>query len=155
MRVVSQGPVIKLGQPGNAALDAGAYGRGPEHATLPKLHFALTALCHESLRLCLRGARKEKKLVKIALTSQFGFARRQTRVLNKLASRKRAQSHDGHFHIPRKSFHCIGGSRQGFCEWDASKPAQTHRCNLACARVAGIRAQMKIAFGEVNATSVL
>jgi hypothetical protein len=67
MGVVSQRPIIKLGQRRNAALNACANSGRPQYTVLPEFHSAFVALRKEVFHLRIRRARKEEQLVKIAL----------------------------------------------------------------------------------------
>jgi len=102
MGMVSERPVIKLGQRANAALNARPNCRRPEHSMLAKLRSAFTALGKKLLHLCVRCAGKEKQLVKVALPRQLCLPHRQARVLHEFPKRKRAQRHYGDACLLRK-----------------------------------------------------
>ena len=67
MSVVSQRPVVELGQGTNTTLVARANGGRPQHTVLSKLHSAFTTLGKEVLHLRIRRAHKEERLIKITL----------------------------------------------------------------------------------------
>src|SRR5258708_13391039 len=105
--------VEKLGKLTDAVLDARADGSGPENAVLAELQFATASLCQEPLHL-IRGASKEKDIVKVALPGKFGLSLWQTYVLREFAGREGAQSHNRHAGIVGQGFPGIATPPQGF-----------------------------------------
>jgi len=80
--VVTERPVVELRKIADATLDAGADGGGPENAVLAELQVAIAPLSQEPPDFFIRGAGKEKNVVKVALPGKFGLLLRQARVLH-------------------------------------------------------------------------
>ncbi len=72
--MVTERPVVELRKLTDAALDAGADGSGPKNAMLAELQVPTVALRQELLDLFIRGASKEKDIVKVALPGKFGLS---------------------------------------------------------------------------------
>ena len=109
--MVTECPVVKLRKLTDAALDAGADGSGPENAVLAELQFATSSLCQEILHLLIRGASKEKDIVKVALPGKFGLSLWETYVLHEFAGREGAQSYNRHAGIVGQGLQGIGSRR--------------------------------------------
>ncbi len=86
--MVTECPVVKLRKLTDAALDAWADGGGPENAVLAELQVATASLCQEFLHLFIRGASKEKDVVKVALAGKFSLSLWQTYVLYEFSGRE-------------------------------------------------------------------
>jgi len=86
--MVTERPVVELRKLTDATLDAGPDGGGPENAVLTELQVAIAPLCQEPTDFFIRGAGKEKDVVKVALPGKFGLLLRQARVLHELAGRE-------------------------------------------------------------------
>ena len=108
--MVTECPVVKLRKLTDAVLDARADGSGPENAVLAELQFATASLCQEPLHL-IRGASKEKDIVKVALPGKFGLSLWQTYVLHEFAGREGAQSYNRHAGIVGQGLQGIGSCR--------------------------------------------
>src|SRR5258708_26710067 len=135
--------VEKLGKLTDAVRGAGADGSGPESAVLGELQFATASLCQEPLHL-IRGASKEKDIVKVALPGKFGLSLWQTYVLHEFAGGEGAQSHNRHAGIVGQGLQGIGSRRQGFCDRDTRKPPEQHGCGLLDALRSEGRAQVEL-----------
>src|SRR6266849_6076496 len=128
--MVAECAVVKFRKFSDTVLDAGADGSGPENAVLSKLQAPVASLCQEFLDLFMRGAGKEKNIVKVALPGKFGLSLWQTHVLHKFAGREGAQSYNRHAGILGKGLQSISRRRQGFRDGNAREAPQSHRCGL-------------------------
>jgi len=86
--MVTERPVVELRKLTDATLDARADGGGPENTVLAELQVAIPSLCQEPPDFFIRGAGKEKDIVKVALPGEFGLLLWQARVLHELAGRE-------------------------------------------------------------------
>src|SRR5260370_26664350 len=117
--MVTECPVVKLRKFSDAALDTGADGSRPQNALLAKSQVPVASLCQEFLDLRIRGAGKEKNIVKVALPGKFSLSLWQTHVLREFAGREGAQSYNRHAGIMGKRLQGISRCGQGFCNGNA------------------------------------
>jgi hypothetical protein len=80
--MLTQSPVVELGEIPDALLRAGTDRGGPENTVLAELQFAILGFCEKPLDILVRDTRKEENLVKITLPRQFGLTLREARVLD-------------------------------------------------------------------------
>ena len=92
--MLTERPIVELGEILNALLGAGADRGGPKNAVLAKLQFAILGFREKPLNILVRDTRKEEYLVKIALPCQLGFALREAGILYQFAEGERAQRYD-------------------------------------------------------------
>src|SRR5216684_4567421 len=112
--MVTERAVVKFRKFSDTILDAGADGSRPENTVPAKLQVPVASLCQEFLDLFIRGASKEKNIVKVPLPGKFGLSLWQTHVLDEFAGREGAQSYNGHAGVIGKGLQGIRRSRQGF-----------------------------------------
>src|SRR5216684_7077396 len=147
--MVTECPVVKLRKFSDAALGTGADCSRPENALLAKLQVPVASLCQEFLDLFIRGASKEKNIVKVPLPGKFGLSLWQTHILHEFAGREGAQSYNRHAGILGKGLQSISRRRQGFRDGNAREAPQSHRCGLPGATGVGVGPQMEIALWKI------
>jgi len=154
MGMIAEGPVVKLRKRADAPLDAGADGCGPQNAVLAELQAAIASLSKKSLDLFVRGARKEKYVVKVALPGKFSFPLRQAGVLHEFARRERAQGHHGHAGILGERLQGFSGRRKKLRDGNAGKAAKAQGRGFLGPRGLGRGPQVEIVFRQVNPAAV-
>src|ERR1700730_5163032 len=111
--MLTQSPVVKLGEIPDAVLRVCADRGGPENTVLAEVQFAILGFCEKPLDILVRDARKEENLVKITLPRQFGLPFREARVLDQFAEGEGTQRHNRDSSVRRESFEGLRGCRQG------------------------------------------
>jgi hypothetical protein len=89
--VITQRPIVQLGQIADAFLHAGTDGERPQHSVLAQRQFAQFGFGDKAPDVFVRGAGEKEKLIEIALAGHFRIPRRQPGILYQLARRKAAQ----------------------------------------------------------------
>src|SRR6267143_6601994 len=152
--MVTERPVVELGEFMDATPDTRSDGGGPENTMLAESQVVIVPLRQEPFNFFIRSARKEKDLVKIALTGKFGLFLRQAGVLHEFAGRERVQGYNGHAGILRECLERISSCGQSFSDGNTSKAAEAQGRRLLGSRGIGCGPEMEVVFRQVNGAAI-
>jgi hypothetical protein len=126
-----ESPVVEFRKFTNASPNARTDGQGPQDAPLAKLNISVLSSSLEVVNVLLRGSRKEKKLVKIALARQLCFTRWQIHVLGQRTGREIAQRHNGYAGFGGEGLQSFRGRGLLLGDRQTSEAAQPHGRRVA------------------------